>query len=201
MVDDSGSGREEPAAEADPAVASVAHAVVELLRTVRRSKARLLASASQDVDSATQILLRTAAAEGPLRASALAACVQSDLSTVSRQVASLVGRGLLERRADPVDGRASLLVVTAAGQAVIAEHERARAAFFAEVVSDWTAEECSRFARQLERFTAAYDTTHAHWLTDTAPPRAGSGNCDAGHGGDDSNDGNKSNEAKEGTSA
>jgi DNA-binding MarR family transcriptional regulator len=198
VADHSGSGREETAEEADPAVASVAHAVVELLRTVRRSKARLLASASQDVDSATQILLRTAAAEGPLRASALAACVQSDLSTVSRQVAALVGRGLLERRADPVDGRASLLVVTAAGQAVIAEHEKARAAFFAEVVSDWTAEECSRFARQLERFTAAYDTTHAHWPTATAPPRAGRSNCD--HSGD-SNDSDKNNEAKEGTSA
>jgi DNA-binding MarR family transcriptional regulator len=198
VVEHSGSGSGETSAAADPAVASVAHAVVELLRTVRRSKARLLASASQDVDSATQILLRTAAAEGPLRASALAACVQSDLSTVSRQVASLVGRGLLERRADPVDGRASLLVVTAAGQAVITEHEKARAAFFAEVVSDWTAEECSRFARQLERFTAAYDTTHAHWLTDTAPPRAGSGDCDNSGGTNDSND---SNEAKEGTRA
>ncbi|BBA95650.1 putative marR family transcriptional regulator [Actinacidiphila reveromycinica] len=168
------------AAAPGPGVTSVADAVVELLRTVRRSKARLLAAASDDVDSATQILLRTAAAEGPLRASALAASVQSDLSTVSRQVAALVGRGLLERRADPVDGRASLLVVTDSGQAVIAEHEKARTAFFAEVVGDWSPEECGRFARMLERFTAAYDTTHAHWMTEAALVRARSGETKEG---------------------
>ncbi|SEG80971.1 transcriptional regulator, MarR family [Actinacidiphila yanglinensis] len=155
---------DEPAA----GVASVANAVVELLRTVRRSKARLLAAASDDVDSATQILLRTAALEGPTRASTLAACVQSDLSTVSRQVTVLVTRGLLERQADPEDGRASLLVVTAAGRAVVAEHEQARMAFFEQVVSDWSPQERDQFAHLLERFTAAYDTTHIHWMTDAA---------------------------------
>lgn len=160
-------------AESAAGVASVADAVVELLRTVRRSKARVLAAANHDVDSAAQILLRTAAVEGPVRASALAASVQSDLSTVSRQVAALVTRGLLERRADPVDGRASLLVVTAAGQAVIADHEQARMAFFEQVVSDWSPEERDRFAHLLERFTEAYDRTHTHWLTDATPTGAG----------------------------
>ncbi|WP_327287499.1 MarR family winged helix-turn-helix transcriptional regulator [Streptomyces sp. NBC_01198] len=149
-------------------VASVADAVVELLRTVRRSKARLLAAASNDVDSAAQILLRAAAAEGPIRASALAASVQTDLSTVSRQTAALVTRGLLERQPDPVDGRACLLVVTTAGRAVIADHEQARTAFFEEVVSDWSPEERNQFAHLLERFTAAYDKTHTRWLTDAA---------------------------------
>jgi len=147
-------------------VASVADSVIDLLRAVRRSKARLVAEASDNIDSATQVLLRTVAAEGPMRASALATSVQSDLSTVSRQVATLVTRGLLERRADPVDGRASLLVVTEAGQCVIAEHEHARAAFFEQVLSDWTPDELRQFARQLERFTTAYDTTHTQWMTD-----------------------------------
>ncbi|QMU80482.1 winged helix-turn-helix transcriptional regulator [Streptacidiphilus sp. PB12-B1b] len=101
-----------------------------------------------------------------MRASALAAGVQSDLSTVSRQVAALVTHGLLERQADPVDGRASLLVVTAAGQAVIAEHEHARAAFFEQVLSDWTPDELGQFRQLLERFTAAYDITHTQWMTD-----------------------------------
>jgi DNA-binding MarR family transcriptional regulator len=111
----------------------------------------------------------------PVRASALAAGLQSDLSTVSRQVTALVTRGLLERRADPVDGRASLLVVTAAGQAVIAAHEHARKAFFEEVLSDWSPGERGQFVHLLERFTAAYDTTHTHWMTGVArhPARTG----------------------------
>jgi DNA-binding MarR family transcriptional regulator len=141
-------------------VASVAESFIDLQRTVRRSKARLLAAAGNDVESATQVLLHTVAAEGSMRASALAATVQADLSTVSRQVAALVGRGLLERQADQVDGRASLLVITDAGRAAIAEHEQGRQTFFDDVLTDWSTAEMRQFAQQLERFTAAYDHIH-----------------------------------------
>ncbi len=141
-------------------VASVTASFIDLQRTVRRSKARLLAAAGNDVESAAHLLLHTVRAEGPLRASALAASVHSDLSTVSRQVAALVSQGLIERRADQVDGRASLLAVTAHGQAAIAEHEQGRQAFFDEVLTGWSTEELRQFARQLERFTAGYDRIH-----------------------------------------
>jgi DNA-binding MarR family transcriptional regulator len=145
---------------------NVGDAVVDLLRTVRRSKARLVAAASSDVESATQALLRIVASDGPMRASALAATVQSDLSTVSRQVATLVGQGLLERQADQLDGRASLLRVTDAGQALVAEHEHARAAFFSQVLEGWSAAELDQFAHLLTRFTTAYDQTHNRWMHD-----------------------------------
>ena len=141
-------------------VAAVAESFIDLQRTVRRSKARLLAAAGNDVESATQVLLHAVETEGPMRASALAASVHADLSTVSRQVAALVSRGLLERQADQCDGRASVLAVTGAGRAAIAEHERARQAFFAEVLAGWSMEEMREFARQLERFTTAYDHIH-----------------------------------------
>jgi len=153
-------GRREP-------VASVADSFSELQRTVRRSKARLLAT-GDDVDSATQLLLHTVAADGPMRASALAASVQADLSTVSRQVAALVGRGLLERQADQFDGRACLLAVTDVGRAAIAEHEQGRQKFFDAVLADWNTEEMRQFARQLERFTAAYDRVHTAWISERA---------------------------------
>jgi DNA-binding MarR family transcriptional regulator len=149
-------------------VASVAESFIDLQRTVRRSKARLHAAAGNDVESAAQVLLHAVAAEGPMRASALAASVQADLSTVSRQVAALVGRGLLERQADQVDGRASLLAVTGAGRAAIAEHERGRQAFFDEVLTGWGAPEMRQFARQLERFTTAYDHVHTAWIDERA---------------------------------
>ena len=143
------------------AVASVTDSFIDLQRTVRRSKARLLAAAGNDVESATHLLLHTVEAEGPMRASALAASVHADLSTVSRQVTALVGRGLLERRADQRDGRACVLAVTDAGRAAIAEHERGRQAFFDEVLADWNADELRQFGQQMERFTAAYDRVHA----------------------------------------
>jgi DNA-binding MarR family transcriptional regulator len=147
----------------------VADSFVDLLRTVRRARARLLAAAGNDVESATQVLLRTVAAEGPMRASALAVSVQSDLSTVSRQAAALVAGGLLERRADPVDGRASLLAVTEAGRTVLAEHGQVRAAFFDQVLAGWDTRELDQFARLLRRFTAAYDQTHTAWTGGSRP--------------------------------
>ena len=147
-------------------VASVTESFSELQRTVRRWKARLAAAFGDDVESATRLLLHTVESEGPMRASALAASVQSDLSTVSRQVTSLVARGLLERRADQRDGRACLLAVTDAGRAAIAQYEQGRQAFFDTVLSGWSAGEMRQFARQLERFTAAYDHAHMDLMTE-----------------------------------
>ena len=149
-------------------VASVTESFSELQRTVRRGKARLAAAFGDDVESATRLLLHTVQSEGPMRASALAASVQSDLSTVSRQVTTLVSRGLLERRADLRDGRACLLAVTDAGRAAIAEYEQGRQAFFDTVLSGWSAGEMQQFARQLEQFTAAYDRAHVTLMTERA---------------------------------
>ena len=151
------------------AVASVTDSFIDLQRTVRRSKARLLAAAGNDVESATHLLLHTVESEGPMRASALATSVHSDLSTVSRQVAALVSRGLLERRADQSDGRACVLAVTDAGRAAIAEHDRGRQAFFDEVLAGWSADELRQFGQQMERFTAAYDRVHAARVSARAP--------------------------------
>ncbi len=141
-------------------VAAAADSFADLQRTVRRAKARLLAAAGDDIDSAAQALLHTVGALGPMRASTLAASVQSDLSTISRQVATLVARGLLARQADQHDGRASLLAVTSAGQAAIDQHERGRLAFFTGVLDGWDEAEMRQFTRQLERFTAAYEQNH-----------------------------------------
>jgi DNA-binding MarR family transcriptional regulator len=152
MTDDAG-GRREP-------VATFADSFRELQRMVRRAKARHQAAAKNDVESATHMLLHTVAAEGPMRSSALATSVQSDLSTVSRQVTALVGRGLLERQADQGDGRASLLALTGAGRAALADYERQRQAFFDAVLADWSIEEMRQFTRQLDRLTTAYDDVH-----------------------------------------
>ena len=142
-------------------IETVANNVADLLSTMRKSAARVEANTRSDMESATRVLLRTVAELGPMRTTALAASVHSDLSTVSRQAASLVSAGLLERRSDPADGRASVLALTAAGQAATAEHDRARAGFYAQVLDGWTPAELEQFGVLLARFTASYDQVHA----------------------------------------
>src|SRR6185436_2458083 len=53
--------------------------------------------------------------DGPRRVSLLADCVYSDVSTVSRQVTTLVSHGLLEKVADTHDGRAFMVSLSAEG--------------------------------------------------------------------------------------
>ncbi|MCW2631333.1 MAG: transcriptional regulator, MarR family [Pseudonocardia sp.] len=76
---------------------------------------------------------------GPQRAGALAECVHCDPSTVSRQIQQLVRLGLIERRADPADGRASLLAATPEGEQVFERKRRWRNEHFAAMLADWSA--------------------------------------------------------------
>jgi DNA-binding MarR family transcriptional regulator len=156
-----------PAADAPSRqdVIRVSDTIVDLLRSFNRTRARLLAAAQHDVEWSAHILLKFAALEGPIRASALAEAVQSDPSTVSRQVAALVKEGLLERRADPEDGRASLLVTTAKAQAVLADHDEIRIEHFSRMLAGWTDTDLRRFAQMLGRFTADYDRANLEWLS------------------------------------
>ena len=97
-------------------------------------------------------LLLKLAHTGPMRASDLAEKLCADPSTVSRQVAGLVKAGLVERQADPDDGRASILVPTPQGQARVDQMISLRGRLFAPIVADWSAEDRAVFSRLLTEF-------------------------------------------------
>ena len=147
-------------------VAAVADTLVALMRSFARARARMLAAAEHDVEWSAHLLLKTLHSEGPMRAGALAECIHSDPSTVSRQVAALVKDGLLERRADPVDGRASLLVLTPKADEVLAEHNDIRLEFFARTLQGWTPDELDQFAALLARFTSDYEKANTDLMSD-----------------------------------
>ena len=164
----------EAADVASAPLVEVADTFVGLMRSFHRTKARFVAEASHDVEWSAQMVLRLLANEGPMRASAIAGALHSDPSTVSRQVATMVKDGLLERQADPEDGRASILALTAKADAVIAEHERVRLAHFATMLSDWDAHDLSQFAGMLRRFTEDFEKSSSTLVS--APDGAAEGN-------------------------
>jgi DNA-binding MarR family transcriptional regulator len=132
----------------------------------------MMAAAEHDVEWSAHVLLRCLHNEGPMRASAVAEFLQSDPSTVSRQVAALVKDGLLERRSDPDDGRASLLVLTAKADGVLADHDQIRLDYFAKMLDGWTDADLRRFATLLDRFTQAYEAANSTWITERLANRA-----------------------------
>jgi DNA-binding MarR family transcriptional regulator len=96
--------------------------------------------------------------DGPRRAGTLAEAVHSDPSTISRQVAHLVRLGLVERTADPEDGRATLLAATDEGQRVFEENRRVRIERIAEMLEHWEAADQRKLADLLARFTSDYES-------------------------------------------
>jgi DNA-binding MarR family transcriptional regulator len=72
--------------------------------------------------------------DAPLGQAELGRRLRLEKSTVSRLVGQLIGRGWLERRPDPGDGRATLLVLTPAGQQAANQLAAARAAKFARLL-------------------------------------------------------------------
>lgn len=93
---------------------------------------------------------------------ALAGRIGLDPSTISRAVASLVDHGLVERRADPHDGRASRLVLTAAGRAALAGAQQHYGELLGRALADWTPEEITALSGALARFTSDIDSYLSH---------------------------------------
>ena len=150
-------------------VADVADTFVDLARTFTRARAKMLAQAQHDVEWSAHVLLKALSIEGPMRASDLAERIDSDPSTVSRQVATLVKNGFVERQADPEDGRASLLVPTAKADVVLNEHNEIRLEHFNRMLGDWNERDLRRFAALLRRFTHDFSAANETWLDQSVP--------------------------------
>lgn len=112
-----------------------------LLRRARAITTKLARELHPDLDGAAYGLLALLQDAGPLRASALVTRLGLDKSTVSRQIASLVDLGLVDRAPDPVDGRAQVLSPSAEGAARLARIRDVRRARWEEDLSDWPPED------------------------------------------------------------
>ena len=95
----------------------------------------------------------------PKRVSLLAECVLSDVSMVSRQVTTLVSHGLLDKVADPQDGRACMVSLSGEGTELVERLRTGRAEWFRETLKDWEPAEAEAFGDFLERFAASVEVS------------------------------------------
>ena len=128
-----------------------------LLRRSRAISSRLAGQLHPDLDGAAFGLLALLQDAGPLRASDLVARLGLDKSTVSRQVASLVGLGLVDRSADPDDGRAQVLTPSAEGAARLAQIRDARRERWEADLGHWPAQDVATLAELLHRLNRIGD--------------------------------------------
>lgn len=148
-----------------PGAEAVVHQIVRFLRLSKRAHAKFAAQQKDGIEQAAYFLLAVLVTEGPQRTTSLAEAVHSDTSTVSRQIGALVRHGLVERQADPADGRACLLAATPTGQQCFHQQQRARTEQIAEVLRHWTSDDLRTVATLLERLNTdfeEYTATHTN---------------------------------------
>ena len=94
---------------------------------------------------------------GPQRVSLLAEHVYSDVSTVSRQVTTLVSHGLLDKVTDPHDGRVCMVSLSAEGAELVDHLKASRGEWFRQVLQDWEPADAEAFGDQLEHFARSFE--------------------------------------------
>lgn len=144
------------------------HQLIRVMRAVERAKAGR-AVGPDGVERAAYVLLARLVLEGPRRSNALAESVHSDPSTVSRQVAGLVRAGLVERRPDPEDGRATLLAPTAEGLRVFQANRDRRNCEISAMTERWDEADRVRLVELLERLAGDLEDHHATAPTPPSP--------------------------------
>lgn len=136
----------------------------DLLRSAARLSRWASRNASFDVPFAQARLLALLDELGPSRVSVLAAADHSSQPTITTQLHKLEAAGWVCRHVDPDDARASVISMTEAGQAALAEVRRARLAALAPALDqlDDTGRDRMRVAVEVinELLNAATEPTH-----------------------------------------
>src|ERR671931_1595850 len=127
---------------------------VRLRLAIARTARRLRQEAGADLSPSQTAALATIDRHGPLTPSELAVRERIQRPTVTRIVALLEERGLVQRTRDPQDGRSSLVALTPAGRDLLARGRSRKDAYLARRLRELDGQEratLQRAAAILER--------------------------------------------------
>ncbi|GAB7030326.1 MarR family transcriptional regulator [Streptomyces sp. NPDC021749] len=139
---------------ASTSAARVAAAIGALtLRATRAGLYGRLTAGVKGVDATTYPVLSGLDRVGPATATRLAEAIGMDRTVTTRYATRLQEAGLIARRPDPSDARATQLVLTAEGERAVAALREAMESFLAAEMATWPPGEAAAFAMRLERLT------------------------------------------------
>ncbi|MBO1267432.1 MarR family winged helix-turn-helix transcriptional regulator [Arthrobacter cavernae] len=149
----------EPAAEGDSvddALQQVEHQLSLLWRRARSLSHQLSRQVHPDMEPAAYGLLTIIRREGTIRLTDLATCIGVGKPSVSRQIAFLESIGLVSKEADPQDGRAQSIRLTAKGEEKMHQVQDARRQVFRERLGEWPVDDIQTLAEYMRRLNATY---------------------------------------------
>jgi DNA-binding MarR family transcriptional regulator len=139
------SARATPAQKAD-----LGELAARLRLAITRTARRLRQEAGTDLSPSQTAALATIDSSGPLTPSELASLERVQRPTATRIVARLEEKGLVERTADPADGRSFVVSATARGRALLRKLRTRKNAYLARRLRSLDAEEVATLARAAE---------------------------------------------------
>jgi DNA-binding MarR family transcriptional regulator len=123
-------------------VTELRHAVMRLARRLRQE------GGGQGSITASQLAtLATVDTQGPMTLGELATAERVKPPSITRVVVTLERDGLVTRSTDPADGRVSLVAVTKAGRALLAQHRRRRDEWLDAALAGLSGEERAELMR------------------------------------------------------
>ncbi len=129
-----------------PLTDSAARLRLAIVRTGRRLRQEAAAEAT-DLTPTSTAALATVERHGPLTPSELAEIERVKRPTVTRTLGRLDRAGLIERTADPADGRSSLVSVNAAGRERLRRLRGRKNAYLAKRMRDLPASDLATLER------------------------------------------------------
>lgn len=143
--------------EQGDAVSGIESALHSLARSLKQSRLHefLLAQARVDADQAGLAILYVLHIEGSgLRVTDLAEQLRIDAPAVTRKAQQLERSGLVSRRRDTADARATRLHLTPQGRRTISRFLAARRKWLTSLLAGWPEPEQAEFARLLRQFSS-----------------------------------------------
>ncbi|MGC1215532.1 MAG: MarR family transcriptional regulator [Micromonospora sp.] len=132
---------------------------VALLMRLGEATRRATGTAEHRVlDRAAYVILRHLDGAGPQNVSALAAKLNLDGSTVTRQVSAMQRDGLIARTPDPADGRGTVISPTPAGLQRMAAVQAARTRLYGDILAAWPPGDRETLAELLHRLNDALES-------------------------------------------
>ena len=126
-----------------------AHLRTAIVRTARRLRQEAAAETS-GLTPTSVAALATIERHGPLTPSEIAAIERVRRPTITRTLGCLEREGLIDRAADPADGRSSLVSVNGAGRERLRRLRGRKNAYLARRMKDLTDEEVETLERAAE---------------------------------------------------
>jgi DNA-binding MarR family transcriptional regulator len=141
----------------DAALTAVEHQLSVFLRRARSVSQQLSRQVHPDMEPAAYGLLSVIRRKGPIRLTELASFIGVGKPSVSRQIAFLESLGLVSKEADPLDGRAQAIRLTAKGEDKMHQVQDARREVFRERLSEWPVEDLQTLAASMGKLNATYE--------------------------------------------